>query len=262
MSAIAEDSHTLIIGGTRGIGRALVRTLAQVNHLLSVVGRRAPSEADEGIPNVRYWVIDLLREEELRKTMGEVITHNGKINNLVFFQRYRGDEDAWTGELETSLTSTKNVIESLAEDFATTGRKSIVMVGSVASRFVVDEQPVSYHVAKAGLAQMVRYYAVSLGPKAITVNSVMPCTVLKDESKRFYLENEPLLSLYKTITPLGRMGTAEDVADAIAFLCSDQASFITGQNIVVDGGVSLRGHESMARQLVSLERANVARKDG
>ena len=83
------------------------------------------------------------------------------------------------------------------------------------------------------------------------VNGVSPGSILKERSKEFYNANPRLRDLYKDIIPLGRMGTAEEVAQTIAFLCSRRASFITGQNLVVDVGLSLEWQESMARRLFS-----------
>ncbi|HEX8096589.1 MAG TPA: SDR family oxidoreductase, partial [Pyrinomonadaceae bacterium] len=94
-----------------------------------------------------------------------------------------------------------------------------------------------------------RYYAVKLGPRGVRVNCVSPGAVLKDESKDFYLKNERLYNLYRRITPLGRMATSEEIADVVTFLCGPKAAFITGQNIIVDGGLSLGWHESLARGL-------------
>lgn len=244
-----KKKHSLIVGGTRGIGRVLVRTFAEENHLLSVIGRRPPLETDQNIPDVHYWLVNLLDQERLSVALAEIIRQNGKLNNLVFFQRYRGKEGDWIGEIETSLTATKNVIESLVDEFDDTNENSIVIVSSVASHLIAEEQPLSYHVAKAGLNQMVRYYAVALGPKGIRVNCVSPGLILKEESKDFYLQNEQLYNLYKTSTPLGRLGTSEEIAQVIVFLCSPKASFITGQNIVVDGGLSLQWQASLACKL-------------
>ena len=247
-----KRKHTLIVGGTRGTGRALVRTFATGDRVVSVIGRRPPPESDLKAPHVHYWMVDLLDEKRLTKALSEIVRKNGKLSSLVFCQRYRGQEDVWSGDFQTSLTATKNAIEQLAEAFDEGGDKAIVIVGSVASRFIAEEQPLGYHVAKAGLVQMVRYFAVILGSKGIRINGVSPGTILKEESKNFYLEHKELMGLYKRIIPLGRMGTAGEIAQVIEFLCSPKSSFITGQNIVVDGGLSLQWHESLARKLASL----------
>jgi len=254
-----HPTHTLIVGGTRGIGRALVRTLLDEHHTVSVIGRRPASEADRRLSSVSYWLVNLANHEQLSAALGEIVQKNGKLNNLIFVQRYRGEGNDWTGEIDITLTATKFVIDRVVGEFSETDENAIVIVSSVASHFIVSEQPVSYHIAKASLDQMVRYYAVVLGPRGIRVNGVAPGTVLKDESKDFYLKNEEVLKVYKGITPLGRMGTSTDVTQVIAFLCSHNASFVTGQTIVVDGGVSLQGHESLARQLTSLSHLSVTR---
>src|SRR5256714_3369207 len=244
--------HSLIIGGSSGIGRAQVKTLAEENRVVSVIGRRAAAaDAFQNMPDVHYWSVDLLKEEQLSTTLIEILERNGKLNDLIFFQRYRGKDDDWQGEIEAKLTATRNIIERLAGEFESAADNSIIVVSSLASDFVAREQPLSYHVAKAGLNQMVRYYAVMLGAQNIRVNSVSPGAVLKEEAKEFYLNNEALCELYERITPLGRMGTAEEVSQVIAFLCSPKASFITGQNIIVDGGLSLELQESLARRLLT-----------
>ena len=244
--------HSLIIGGSSGIGRAQVKTLAEENRVVSVIGRRAAAaDAFQNMPDVHYWSVDLLNEEQLSTTLVEILERNGKLNDLIFFQRYRGKDDDWQGEIEATLTATRNIIEHLAGEFESAADNSIIVVSSLASDFVAREQPLSYHVAKAGLNQMVRYYAVMLGSQNIRVNSVSPGAVLKEESKEFYLNNPALNELYKRITPLGRMGTAEEISQVIAFLCSPKASFITGQNIIVDGGLSLELQESLARRLLT-----------
>ena len=241
------------------MGRTLVRTLATSGHDVSVISRRPPSESDLAPLKVDYWALDVSDKENLTKTLSEIIQQKGKVRSLIFFQRYRGDGDDWEGEFQTSLTATMNTVNHLADEFETGEDNSIVVVGSVASEFVAEEQPLSYHVAKAGLAQLVRYYAVLLGRKGIRVNSVSPGSVIKEESREFYLQNKELTALYTAITPLGRMGTAEEVANVVAFLCGSDASFITGQNIVVDGGVSLQWQETLARKLTSLDRLSVVR---
>jgi len=137
------------------------------------------------------------------------------------------------------------IIENVIDDFEESGG-SIVIVSSINSHFISKDLSVGYHVAKAALNQMARYYAVVLGPRGIRINSVSPGTVLKEENRDFYFTNQRLLNFYKRIAPRRRMGTAEEVADIIAFLLSSKAALITGQDIVADCGVSLQWQESLS----------------
>jgi len=203
------------------------------------------------IRGVQYWAADIRDTTALAVTLRRLVAKTGRINNLVFFQRYRGTDDQWLGEIETSLTATKTAVELLQDRFAA-GERSIVIVSSINATLIAPYLPVGYHMAKAALCQMVRYWAVTLGPRGIRVNSVSPGTVLKEESKEAFLKNRQLHDLYCRITPLGRLGHASEVAQVVGFLCSKQASFVTGQNIVIDGGVSLHWQEPLARDLVGL----------
>jgi NAD(P)-dependent dehydrogenase (short-subunit alcohol dehydrogenase family) len=245
-------THTLIIGGTRGLGREAARLLGQGGHAVSVIGRREPAAEDRGMQGLKHWIADLAPGTRLAETIGGIAKDRGLINYVVFCQRYRGSEDPWKGEIEITLTLTKEVIESALPHFATDGDRAIVVVSSVFGDFVGEGQAVSYHVGKAGLNHMMRYYAVNLGSKGIRVNGVTPFTFLKEESREFYLKNQALHDLYKKITPLGRMGTTQDSAQLIAFLCSPASGFITGQNIFIDGGLSLVWPETLARKLAAI----------
>src|SRR3954462_13387836 len=245
-------THTLVIGGTKGLGREVVRQLAQAGHEVSVIARSEPPAADRNTRGAAYHQADLSDPARLRSVLSGIVASQGKLSYLVFCQRYRGKGDAWSGELDTTLTATKIVVEALQDQFTADGDRAIVMVSSVFGDYVGDGQPVSYHVGKAGLNQMMRYYAVNLGRKGIRVNGITPFTFLKEESKDFYLRNQAMHDLYRQMIPLGRMGTSEDSANLIAFLCSAQASFINGQNIYVDGGLSLVGPESLGRAIASI----------
>lgn len=248
-----RKKHTLIVGGTRGIGRAVVRMLAKKNHILSVIARHPPSKTGQPTQNVHYWAVDLLDRESLLSVLEEIIQRNGKLSHLVCLQRYRGEEDDWVGEIETTLTSTKILIEYLTDKFDGLGDNSIVLASSVATHFVVD-QPLSYHVGKSGIEQMIRYYAVKLGPKGIRINGVSLGTIIKEENKDYFLKNERLYNFYEGITPLRRMGTDEEIANVIEFLCSPKSSFITGQVLVVDGGLTLQWQETLAKKVASIDR--------
>ncbi len=240
----------LVIGGTRGMGRSLVSRLLKDGHTVSIVARRPATDPEHlANPKARHWQADIAVPEQIQPTLSEIVRERGKIQGLVFLQRYRGEGDAWEGELAVSVKATRDIIDFLSPEFS--GNGSIVIVNSNAAEIIVDEQPLSYHVAKAALLQLVRYYAVKLGPENIRVNGVCPITTLKIESRDHYLNNPDLVALYKKMIPLGRLGTADEIANIIAFLCSTESSYLTGQNLTVDGGISLRGHEALARILKS-----------
>lgn len=240
-------THSIIVGGTRGLGRVVARILAVRGDVVSVIGRTNTRAASER--RVRFYVADVRDSAATRAALDRLLKDGGKVNYCVFLQRYRDAGDEWDGEFHTTLTATRNIIEHIVPHFSAKADKAILAVSSVYSKYAGDSQGVSYHVAKAALDQMMRYYALTLGPKRIRVNSIMPSTFLKDESRSYYERNKQLRQLLEKITPLNRIGTADDCANVIAFLCSPQASFVTGQSLMVDGGLSLHWPESLARRI-------------
>ena len=131
-----------------------------------------------------------------------------------------------------------------------TKNSSIVILSSNASHFVLNEQSAQYHSSRAALEGLMRYYAVMYGPKMIRCNCILPSTIIKPENEEFFLKNNNIREMIERITPLGRMGSSEDIANVIDFLCSDKSSFITGNLFYVDGGLSMVGQESIARNLL------------
>lgn len=245
-------THSLIIGGTKGLGRVVVRKLAQRGDVVSVFGRSAVNADDRAEGAIDSYQLDITDQSAIKEAIKSSVEKNGPLNYCVFLQRYRGKGNDWEGEINTSLTATKNIAELVTDNMDPVGDKAMIMVSSVFARYVGEGQPASYHVAKAGLDQLMRFYALNLGSKGIRCNGVTPFTFLKDESKQFYFDNKKIMSLYEDIIPLRRMGTSEDSADVICYLSSAQASFLTGQNILVDGGLSLVWPESMARRLMGV----------
>lgn len=259
LTSLSGTPHTLVVGGSRGIGRTVARHLAAGGDRVSIIGRTSPSGQDD--PRVQAWTADVCDAEGLARVLDDVVREAGSVSGIVLLQRYRGAADDWAGEIATTLTATRQLLDWAGSHLEDRGRgKSVVVVSSIAGVFVASEQPVSYHMAKAALTQMVRYYAVALGPRGVRVNAISPGTVVKDESRAFYASQPDLERLYRDIIPLGRMGTADDLAGLAQFLLSDRASFLTGQNIVLDGGVSLRSHESLARSVSPLKDLQVSRR--
>ena len=218
---------------------------------VSAIARNLPGRQSPRVRGARYWKADVRDPDFLSRTRRDVLRTQGKINHLIFLQRYRGEGDAWHDELDVSLTATKEIVDALSESFAA-GERSIVIVGSINATYISPHLSIGYHAVKAALQQMVRFWAVSLGEKGIRVNAVSPGTVLKTESRNFYLKDRKLATFYRSITPLRRFGEASEVASVVSFLCGKGSSFVTGQNIVVDGGVSLQWQESLARNFAKI----------
>ena len=209
--------------------------------------------------NIRFYKTDLLQTSEIVCSLQSCYRENGEISYLLFFQRYRGTGDDWQGEFQVSLDASKKIVEFFEPLFDKSSDRSIVFTGSIAGRYVLDEQPISYHMVKAALIQMMRYYAVRMGPLGIRVNCVSPDSIIKEEAVCFYEKQKELKDLFSSIIPLRRMGTAEDIANVVGFLCSRSSAYITGQEIVVDGGLSVMGNPSIARNVAKISNLRITR---
>jgi len=242
--------HILIIGGTKGLGKAFCTAMNSPAYKVTVIARSVPASA-VSTENLKYVVADVTVAESLKAGLEQAVLQSGKIHQVAFFQQDRAKDNSWSRKLACTLTATHNALEILQDHFAPDGDKAVVLLTSIASRFVADEQDVGYHTAKTGLLGLGRYYAFKLGALGVRVNCVTPGTVLKDEAREFYSKNPELCELLQQTIPLRRMGTAAEVTAAIKFLLSPEASFITGQELVVDGGAGLQSQESLARALTN-----------
>ena len=232
---------SLVIGGTHGIGSVVSEVLRDRGDRVITLSRREKSDEN-------HISVDLSSEKQISqmsKKMGKK-----PINNLIFCHRYRGDK--WRKEFQISLDAIYHIIENLNKNL--TKNAAIVIIGSNASRFILDEQPLSYHATRAALESLTSYYAVHLGARGTRCNCVLVGgTIIKPENADFFTKNNSVRQLIEEIRPLGKMGDARDVAYLVEFLSSNKASFITGQSIMVDGGLSVVSQESIARKLSSLQ---------
>ena len=228
------------------MGLACAHAFASSGKFVSIVCSPANSALDLQTDQIQVYKYDLNKLDALPDFFSKLRTERGEVSNLVFFQRYRGSGDLWGGEYAVSLRATQILIDEYSAQSFQGNDRSIVIITSPAASKVALEQPLSYHVAKGGLSQIVRYYAVVLGPLGVRVNGVQPAIVLKPRAATFYAQHPELVQLYERITPLGRMGTPEDIASVIMFLCSHSATFITGQILAVDGGLSLHEAASLS----------------
>jgi NAD(P)-dependent dehydrogenase (short-subunit alcohol dehydrogenase family) len=246
-----KRSNSLVVGGTRGIGSVIAETLTARGDKVFTASRRELKENDGHIS------VDLSSPKKAARIVYEKLAKDPEflLDSLVFSQRYRGDNA--DEELIIMVKATESLVVSLLPLFH--AGTSIIVLGSNASRFVIAEQSMLYHVIRHGLEGLVRYFAVELGPKGVRINTVLVTTIIKPENKDFFHgdEGKEIRELIEAITPMRRMGDAQDVANLIEFLCSERGSFITGQSILLDGGAGLPAHEGAFRHLLEMKHPNL-----
>ncbi|HEV7887198.1 MAG TPA: 3-oxoacyl-ACP reductase FabG [Acidimicrobiales bacterium] len=237
----------LVTGASRGIGRAVAVALAGQGHRVAVGyanGRDGAEKlaADIGGLAVRIEVTDR-QSIDAAFTMVEK-AHGGKVELLVNNAGVTADglalrmgEDQWRTVLSTNLDGAFNVTSRALPGMVRARFGRIVNVGSVAG-LTGSAGQVNYATAKAGLIGMSRSLARELGSRGITCNVVAPGPIETDMTAALPQERQAELA---ASVPVGRMGAPEEVAAAVAFLCSDAAAYVTGAVIPVDGGLGM-GH--------------------
>ena len=229
---------SLIIGGNRGIGFVISNTLKKR-------GDKVISISRSELNNKNHISVDISTIEGLQVIKKKF--KNKKINNLIFSHRYRGLDSL--EEFKVMVESTNNIIKIFEDKFLK--NSSIVVLGSIATRTIIHDQNANYHYIRGALDTLVKYYACTLGKKKIRINCIQPTKIFKPENRKFYSKKNNLdRKLVEKITPLKRMGDAQDIADLVDFLTFDKSTFITGVVIPVDGGLSLVSQEQIAKMFV------------
>ena len=234
----------LITGGSRGIGAACVRKFAARGDRI-VFFYRASTEAAEklasetGATAVRVDITDPEATEAAiadciaKMGMIDVLVNNAGISQTKLFTDLT-DEDI-ERMLQTNLTGALRLTRAVAREMVRNHKGSIINVGSMWGKTGASCE-VSYSAAKAGLRGMTMALAKELGPSGIRVNCVEPGVIDTDMNKNLDRKSRERLC---EETPLCRIGSPAEVADAVVFLASDAASFITGQCLGVDGGFAI-----------------------
>jgi gluconate 5-dehydrogenase len=241
----------LITGGTSGIGAAVAQCLAQHGARLVVLAREAvppralrePAGAADGFPPL-YFQADIRRRVQLRAVRA-ALEDAGVLLNIVVANAgtalreealHVADDDI-RSMIDTNVYGTFITLQEFAPMLAQAGGGRVVVTSSVSAVHGMRLRTV-YSATKAALSGLVRSLAIEWGPLGITVNAVGP-GIIRTRLLHRYIEDHPeQVAAAIANTPLGRLGEPDDVAEVVAFLASDDARFITGQTLFVDGGLS------------------------
>ena len=245
----AKRKRALVTGASKGVGRGIAVGLASrgwnvgVNfHADREGAQETAAEIQKVNPDAECWVFqaDVGDSSEVTSMFEEFQTVAGKIDLLVNNAGVQtwapllelGEQD-WDRTIRTNLKGTFLCTQEAARLMKDTGGGGIVNIGSGANKSPFPNL-VDYCASKGGIEQFTVVAAVELGPLNIRVNCVAPGCF---EIERTRLEDPDYAGTWGRLTPLRRVGQVTDVANVVAYLASDEASFVTGQTLYVDGGL-------------------------
>ncbi len=229
----------LVTGGNRGIGRAIAVALAARGDTVAVTHRTG--DPPDGVLGVRCEITD---PEQVDRAFGEVEEAHGPVEVLVSNAGLTRDtlllrmsDSDWADVVDTNLGGSFRVVRRAARGMLRARWGRVVLVSSVVGMLGSAGQ-VNYAASKAGLVGLARSVARELGSRGITANVVAPGFVDTDMTASL---PEATREQYRAQIPMQRFATPEEVAAVVAFLTSDEAGYVTGALVPVDGGLGM-GH--------------------
>lgn len=237
----------LVTGAERGIGKGIATELARQGCRIAVNYPAAPDVAEQTAGELRSLGVDAFTvkadvgvRSEVRDMVTAVISRFGGLDILVnnagvqtWTPFLEVTEEEWDYVIRTNLKGTFLCTQAAALHMKNNGGGAVVNIGSGSNK-VPFPNLIAYTASRGGIEMLTKVSAVELGPLRIRVNCIAPGAV---EVERTKLELPDYAGTWGRAAPLRRVGYPADIASAVAFLVSDDASFITGQTIMVDGGL-------------------------
>jgi len=231
--------NVFVSGASRGIGKNIAIHFAKNNY--KVVGTsRNEFKLDDDLENFIPIKLDVTSRDDIKDCFNKlksldllpnILINNAGITSDQIFLRMKDDD--WDNVIETNLTGTYNLSKVFIKNMVKNRNGRIINISSV-SGLMGNPGQVNYASSKSGLNGFTKSLAKEVGSRNITVNSVAPGFI--DTDMTSFLDSQARLDVIKNI-PLGRFGHVDDISKVVMFLASDNASYITGQIISVDGGL-------------------------
>lgn len=259
-----SEQVAIVTGGAQGIGGATARRLA-ADGAKVLIADIDGAQAEENVARIRATggtaeaiVTDVGVSADITRIVATAVEHWGRLTILVN-NAYTGrastrgsavevSEEEWDGALAVLMKAIFLGVKAAAPHIEAAGGGTIVNISSVHG-LLVAPRAFLYDTGKAAVIGMTRQMAVDFGPLGIRVNAICPGHIVTERVSQHWRENPEKLRFFEQQYPVRRTGRPEDIAAAIAFLCSEDAAFITGQAITVDGGLTLQLQEDLGVNL-------------
>jgi len=227
---------SIVFGGHSPIGVAISRELSQESRVLHI-SRKTDLTLQAKVsdcPNISLisWgsYSHLLNQDKTDLLSAQNCT------NLIFAYKYSSESPNDLEQFEVEVLFPMKIIQFMASAHLLTRDSNIIFLTSPAADFVVADQSLNYHISKAAINQMTRFYGTRLAPST-KVNAIAPGSfVLKDRNKNYYKTNPVLKKTIEDFVPLGKISTVSDIARVVAFLVSRENTIINGQILDLSGG--------------------------